>query len=372
MSINVKDIRNEIRLSGAIENYFIQKDDKAKRLFDGGDRFKKGDTYTSYNGYIDVRTSEDDFVRVNIQSEYRTKKDGNPTDQTLSLEAMSEGELPSLRKTGNLLETPLISFFGDYNGVPSMKFNDNYYASKDGSAVQSIRIDLGFANFSVKEPSKDGDYSNKREFKNEFVVHGYVTKLDEEIVKDEETGRVKLHIEVPYTYGSEAKGNLVVRSMPLDLIGGMSVDDEGEFDVAELLVEEENTAGITELSWRIDGHIHGFIDTPQVQKSEESSGGRSLRRGRKSVDTSSSRGKYVQEFMIDYIAILGDDGDLFDRDDIKDAINARKADLENKIRKATEGDSSSASDSQAPRARIGRGASSSDSGEAKPRQRRGW
>mgnify|MGYP007057721979 CR=1 FL=1 len=44
MGIQDRDMKNKIELSGILMAYNIKKDDKAKRLFDGGDRFKKGDT----------------------------------------------------------------------------------------------------------------------------------------------------------------------------------------------------------------------------------------------------------------------------------------------------------------------------------------
>lgn len=332
MAMNVKDFSNVISLNGVVEDYFISKDPKAKRLFDGGDRFKKGDTYTSYTGYIDVRTSPNDIVRVNIQSEYTLKQNGDPTAQTDALESMANKEVPKFKTTNNLLETPLISFFGDYKGVPSFKFNDNYYVAKDGSVVEGIRIDLGFAKFSLKDPSKNEDFSDKEEFMNEFVVNGVITKIDEELVNNEETGRVKVKAQIPYSYGSEERNNFVVRSMPIDLIAGMSSDDEGEFDMAELIVEEDEENGVIDFSWQIIGHIHGYVETTETAKPTET-GGRRLGRGRQTVNTN-TKSTYKQEFMIDGIGILGADGDLFDLDDLREAINARLVDIENKKKKA--------------------------------------
>ena len=371
MAMNVKDFKNVIQLSGAVENYFISKDPKAKRLFDGGDRFKKGDTYTSYTGYIDVRTSPDDIVRVNIQSEFTLKKDGDPTAQTEALEAMSNKEVPKFKTTNNLLETPLISFFGDYQGVPSFKFNDNYYVAKDGSVVEGIRVDLGFAKLSLKEPSKTGDYSDGKEFKNVFVVSGVITKIDEELVKDEETGRVKVKVQVPYSYGSEERNNFVVRAMPMDLIAGMSSDDEGEFDMAELIVEEDEENGVVDFSWEINGHIHGFVETTESAKPTET-GGRRLGRGRQTINTN-VKSTYKQEFMIDGIDILGEDGDLFDLDDLREAVNARLVDIENKKKKAEANVSAEATPTRSSRINRG-GDSNSDSstGTRSTGRKRGW
>lgn len=330
MTMNIKDFRNEIRLAGAIENYFIQKDPKAKRGYDGGDRFKKGDTFTEYKGYIDVRTSADDVVRIGVQSEWSVYN-GEPTKVSEALEAMSNNEIPTYRKTQSLADTPLISFFGrDKQENPQMKFGDNYYPNKEGQMVESIRTDLGFAKFSIKDPSVDCDYSNTKEFQNEFIINGVITDLKDEVIKDEETGRVLVKVQVPYTYGSEEKGNLVVRAMPITLVAGMSSDEEGEFDMAELIMEEEDEAGVTELSWKINGHIHGYTDVPVAPVQEDAGGRRRL--GRKTVDTQ-NKGKHVQEFMIDGIDILGEDGDLFDMDDLQEAINARRVDMENKAKK---------------------------------------
>lgn len=334
MAMNVKDFKNVIKLQGCIEGYYIKKDPKAKRKYDGGDRFKKGDTFTEYTGFIDVRTSKEDVVRINVQSEWSVYN-GEPTKVSLALEAMSNNEILTYAKTGSLTETPLISFFGkDKQGNDQLKFNDNYYPDKTGGMVETIRTDLGYAKFSIKDPSVDGDFSNTKEFQNEFIVCGVITDLKEEMVKDEETGRVVVKVQVPYAQGSEEKNNLVIRAMPLTLIAGMSSDEEGEFDMAELILDEEDEAGVIDLSWQINGHIHGYTDQP-AQPKQEDSGRRRL--GRKTVDTN-NRGKHIQEFLIDGIDILGEDGEgeLFSKEDLKDAINARRVDMENKKKKAQE------------------------------------
>lgn len=371
MAMNIKDFRNEIRLSGAIENYFIQKDPKAKRMFDGGERFKKGDTFTEYKGYIDVRTSPEDVVRIGVQTEW-SEYNGEPTKVSVALEAMSNNEIPTYRKTQSLADTPLISFFGrDKQENPQMKFSDNYYATKEGLMVETIRTDLGFAKFSIKDPSANCDWSDTKEFQNEFIVSGVITDLKDEVVKDEETGRVLVKVQVPYTYGSEEKGNLVVRAMPITLVAGMSSDEEGEFDMAELIMEEEEEAGVTDLSWKINGHIHGWTDVPEQPK-EDTSGRRRL--GRKTVDTQ-NKGKHVQEFMIDGIDILGEDGELFDLDDLQDAINARRVDMENKAKKKAESADAPKSDSRSRITRDEKPSESASAGTGAGRaggRRRGW
>ena len=95
MSFNKKDFKNNINLSGIVYDYSIKKDTDAKRMFDSEGRFKRGDKYTSYNGYISVLTSVEpmNYVRVNVQTEYKTYKSGSntgkPTSATLALEEMA-------------------------------------------------------------------------------------------------------------------------------------------------------------------------------------------------------------------------------------------------------------------------------------------
>ena len=55
--------------------------------------------------------------------------------------------------------------------------------------------------------------------------------------------------------------------------------------------------------------------------------------------------------MIDGIDILGADGDLFDLDDLREAINARLVDIENKKKKAE----ANASSESSPTSRASRG-----------------
>ena len=182
MAFNKKQFKNNINLSGVVLNYSIKKDANAKRMFDGGDRFKKGDTYTSYNGYVDVLTSVEpmNYVRVNVQTEYKTYKSGNnvgkPTSATLALEEMANKTLPTYRKTGKVNETPTVSVFG--NEPYNFKFTDNFYFKKDTmELVETINTDLGFANLVI------GDPVDEPRFANEFTIHAYASKLDEELDK---------------------------------------------------------------------------------------------------------------------------------------------------------------------------------------------
>lgn len=368
MAFNKKQFKNNINLSGVVLNYSIKKDENAKRMFDGGDRFKKGDTYTSYNGYVDVLTSVEpmNYVRVNVQTEYKTYKSGNntgkPTSATLALEEMANKTLPTYRKTGKVNETPTVSVFG--NEPYNFKFTDNFYFKKDTmELVETINTDLGFANLVI------GDPVDEPRFANEFTIHAYASKLDEELDKDGlPTGRMVVTASVPYTYGRDENEKVLAFDIPL--IGGLCEDEEGEYDMAEYLVAEEEDQGFTEFSWELVGSIHSWTDAP-VQQVEEGASRRG--RGRKAKEV--VNGKHMVEFLLEGFYILGEDGDVFSQDDMLEASKARQVLVETKRKKAEEGSSepqASTQRSMSGRA-SGRGGASGTSTSGTTRgSRRGW
>lgn len=367
MSFNKKDFKNNINLSGIVYDYLIKKDTDAKRMFDSEGRFKRGDKYTSYNGYISVLTSVEpmNYVRVNVQTEYKTYKSGNnvgkPTSATLALEEMANKTLPTYRKTGKVNETPTVSVFG--NEPYNFKFTDNFYFKKDTmELVETINTDLGFANLVI------GDPVDEPRFSNEFTIHAYASKLDEELDKDGlPTGRMVVTASVPYTYGRDENEKVLAFDIPL--IGGLCEDEEGEYDMAEYLVAEEEDQGFTEFSWELVGSIHSWTDAP-VQQVEEGTSRRG--RGRKAKEV--VNGKHMVEFLLEGFYILGEDGDVFSQDDMLEASKARQVLVETKRKKAEE--SSNEPQASTQRSMSGRasgrgGASASTSGTTRS-SRRGW
>ena len=131
MAFNEKQFKNNINVRGVLFNYSIKKDAEAKRTFDREGFFKKGDKFTEYRGFVDILTNVEtgSYVRVNVQSEYKTynsgANQGKATVLTETLEAMANKEIETFRKTGKVEETPTVSVWGrePYN----FKFGDNFY-----------------------------------------------------------------------------------------------------------------------------------------------------------------------------------------------------------------------------------------------------
>lgn len=370
MAFNKKDFRNNINVRGILLNYSIRKDTEAKRMYDREGYFKKGDKFTELKGYVDIMTDPvtGNYVRINIQTEPKTYKTGankgKPTALTLTLEDMANKELDTFRKTGKVDETPTVSVWGrePYN----FKFGDNFYF-KDGELVETVTTDLGFANLTVGEPEAEP------RFENEFVVHAYASKLDEELDKDGlPTGRMIVTASVPYVTGSEENEKVLAFNIPL--IGGMCEDEEGEYDVAELLNEEEDDQGFVDFCWELCGSIHSWTDVP-VQQSNDVSTRRG--RGRKAKEVAT--GKHNSELLLEGFYLLGEDGDVFSPDDMLEASKARQILVENKRKKAEEKEQGNTSNSKrdlggrsSGRGALSASTASSSSSEAPKRGRRNW
>ena len=327
MAFNEKQLKNNINVRGLVLNYSIKKDAEAKRMYAREGEFKVGDKFTEFRGFVDVLTDVEtgSYVRVNIQTEPKTYKSGaktgQPTDLTLALEAMASKELDTYRKTGKVEDTPTVSVWGrePYN----FKFGDNFYF-KDGELVETVTTDLGFANMNVGDPEAEP------RFENDFTVHAYVSKLEEETDKDDlPTGRVIVTASVPYIMGRDENKKVVAFNIPL--IGGMCEDEEGEYDIAKMLLDEQNEYGVVDYCWELTGRIHSWSDTPvtQVEEAQTRRGG-----GRKArvVET----GRHKCEFLLEGYYLLGEDGDAFSQEDMAEAFKARQILVENKRKKAEE------------------------------------
>ena len=105
MAFNEKQFKNNINVRGVLFNYSIKKDAEAKRMFDREGFFKKGDKFTEYRGFVDILTNVEtgSYVRVNVQSEYKTynsgANQGKATALTEALEAMANKEIETFRKS---------------------------------------------------------------------------------------------------------------------------------------------------------------------------------------------------------------------------------------------------------------------------------
>ena len=327
MAFNEKQFKNNINVRGVLFNYSIKKDAEAKRTFDREGFFKKGDKFTEYRGFVDILTNVEtgSYVRVNVQSEYKTynsgANQGKATALTEALEAMANKEIETFRKTGKVEETPTVSVWGrePYN----FKFGDNFYF-KDGELIETVTTDLGFANMTIGDPEAEP------RFENDFTVHAYVSGMKEEEDKDGlPTGRVIVTASVPYAYGRDENKKILAFNIPL--IGGMCEDEEGEYDIAQMLIDEQENYGVVDYCWELTGRIHSWTDTPVAQVEETTS-----RRGGGRRAKQVENGKHMCEFLLEGYYLLGEDGDAFSQEDMLEASKARQILVETKRKKAEE------------------------------------
>lgn len=364
MGIQDKDMKNKIELSGILMAYNIKKDDKAKRLFAREGHFEVGDTYTRYTGFVDVLTDLDtnNYVRVNVDTEYKTYQSGaskgQPTAMTDLMEDLSAKKVDSYNKTKDVSATPTISVWG--REPYHFQFTDNFYF-KDGNLVESLQTNLGFANLTLGEPTKEP------QFKNIFAVHGVVSDIRDEVDKDDNpTGRTIVEAFVPYSTGRDENKKVLAFKIPL--VATACVDEEGDYDMGEIIQEEEQDAGVIGYSVMLVGSIRSWQEGAIQAPSRE--GGRKGR-GKKFVETTQTR--HFSELLLEGYDFLGDDGDLFDEEDIEDAIKARQIQVETKRKKAEE----KASGASIEKPRMGRGgasagASASSTGGRASGRKRSW
>lgn len=327
MTIAKENMKNKIEVEGVLMNYSIKKDENAERKFARDGQFKVGDKYTRYSGYVDVLTNPTtgNYVRIDIDTEPKTYKsganEGKPTALTLLMESLSKKELDSYNKTRNVATTPTVSVWG--REPFNFKFDDNWYF-KDDVLVETLQTKLGFANLNVGEPVAEP------RFKNEFVLYGYVSDIKDELdSKENPTDRVVVNAYVPYISGFGENEKVLAFKAPL--IAGVCVDEEGEYDMAQLILEEEQMAGVIGYSWKLTGSIHSWMDVPADMPQET---GRKRGVGRQVKET--VQGRHYSEILLEGIDILGTDGEVFSEEDIEQAVKARQILIETKRKEREE------------------------------------
>ena len=325
MEINVKDIFNEVSISGVVAGYKIEKKQSKMMWDDERNGLKKGDPINQYNGYITIQTGENQFATVNVQRN-ENFFDGQPDYATQALEAMANEQVETYFKTRDFTKTPTISV---YKGV---KLSDNYYVS-NGELHENLRVDLGFGRLYVNEPTEEPRLINR------FEVSGVVHRIDPEVDKDgEETGRAVVKLLVPYTHGNKA--NQVIRCMKLDVVAGVCEDEEGTYDLGAMLLEDANE--VEGLSWKFVGELNGYYEEQEQQVDTGTRRGYGVRT---TVQTNRTR-KF--EYKLLGLDIL-QDGEAFSQEDINEALQARETHIAELYKRDEE------KQKQAPQAPQGRG-----------------
>ena len=314
MAINVKDIVNSVSLNGVVAGYKIEKRESKMMWDDEKNGRKKGDTVNQYVGYVTVQTGENEFATVNVQN-IENFYNGEPDFTTQALEQMANEKVDTFYKTKDLTQTPTISIYG------GVKINDNYYVT-NGELHESLRVDLGFGRISLKEPSEDPRFGNT------FSLNAVVEDVVPEVKNDEETGRAIVHLVVPYTYGS--KSNQVIRAMKMQVVAGVCVDEEGEYDLGEMILDAPDE--LIGYSWEVEGSLHGYFEETDTQQEEPSEGRKGFGRQRKTTQTNRKR---ISEYTLKGIYLL-QDGDAFEEEDIREARQERERHIAELIKKDEE------------------------------------
>lgn len=310
MAMNVNDFTNQITLKGVVSGYKITKQEAKMMWNDERNGLKIGDPITQYQGYVTVKTGDNQFATVNVrknQSFYNEELDA--TSQ--ALEDMANEVVDTFGKVKDVSKTPAITIRG-------AKITDNYYV-REQELHQSLNVDLGFGRIYVTEPVENP------EFENTLNIAALVKDVVAETDKDgDETGRAVVKVLVPYTYGSEKKGNQVTRAMQMEFVAGVYEDEEGEYDLGSDLLNYSNE--VLDYSYILIAELNTYYleDKPQVDENQP-------RRGfgkRAIVDTQRQR---KSEFLLTGLDMVKD-GDAFPEEDMDEAVQARKKDIAEKMK----------------------------------------
>lgn len=187
----------------------------------------KGDNGKYINGSLVVKAGEFTEVTIKVMVN-ETNKEGKVKKAYETLQKILNGSFQTMVEVPEE-EAAKVKIWG--NGDFTPKFKEEIYKKEGSEEVKtSVSIDLGFGNIVIDGDVKPEDYKAK------FDVEVFVTKIEEEIIEDEETGRVKV------TGWTPVYGGTVI---PLTIICGTLKDDDGnDYDFAEDIrsqVREEDT-----------------------------------------------------------------------------------------------------------------------------------
>lgn len=302
MAKEFKNTVNSIAILGAIKSCDLKKGEAVDK--------NTKQKYNYINGKVTIKTGENQEVDVKVYAKEKyTTKDGevktNKKYETF-LGLINE-TLPTMVKVSEE-EATKVSIWG--NGDFTPQFKDNFYPAQDGTMIETLDIDLGFGNFTVKEPNQ----VTPQEYKAEFSVTVFVKDVQEEMDKEEQpTGRAKVLCYVPTRDG---------KAFPMTLIAGKVYDENGEeaYDFGQDVlagVQPQDTVQF----W---GDITFEKITKKVKRGGES--GRSIG-GRDVYDTKTT---YVKEYRVTAGSLYEDEERAFQMEDVQEAVKQRTIEMENK------------------------------------------
>ncbi len=277
---------NKIDVVGVI------KDHKLKHG-EGTDRETQA-KYNYVNGQVTIKCGETREIDIKVYAK-QFNKNGTENKKYNNLMSVINGEYLTMAQVSEE-EAHKVSVWGNGNFTPQLK--DNFYA-KDGKVSETIDLDLGMGNFTVKEPHT----VTPEDYKAEFEVNVFVYEVAEEVNREEQpTGRAKVTSFVPL-YGGKV--------LPLTMYAGKVLESDGsEYDFGADVLNGVS-AGDTVAFW---GEICFEKSTISVAKEGNAIG------GRQKTETKTIR---VKEFVVTGGSIIDDYEKAFEQDDIQEAVKQR-------------------------------------------------
>ncbi len=245
------------------------------------------------NGSIIIKAGQFTELELKVFANEKSKE-GKVRKVYTTLKQILDKEFQTLADGASEEDAVKIRVWGNDGFTP--QFREEMYVTDNNKDETTTRIsvDLGFGNVTIANDTKPEDY------KATFDVEMFIAKIEEEVKNQEETGRVIVKGYVP-VYGGEV--------IPLTVIAGIVVDDEGEFNFGEQ-IRNEISEGSTINLW-------GDIDFKSIITKTEKGG--SL--GRAKIE---EKREYVHDLVATGGDIVDDPDDEFDEDLIRQACGERK------------------------------------------------
>lgn len=305
MANEFKGVNNKITIMGAISSVNLKKGETTDK--------KTNEKCNYISGKVTVKAGESRQIEVKAYAkEFNVTKEGEKKENKKykSLLGLIDGTYPTMT-TVSEEEATKVSIWGNGNFTP--QFKDNFYKGSNGEMVESLEIDLGMGNFTIKEPHQVTPEQYKAEFEVTVFVHDVVEETNKE---EQPTGRAKVQAYVPMYNG---------KVFPITLVAGKVVDQTGEeYDFGQDVlngVQPQDT--IT---------FYGEIAFEQTEITVKRGGeGRSI--GREVYDTKTVR---VKELRVVGGTFIDDPDLMFQLEDIQEAVKQRKIEMENKKNEESE------------------------------------
>ena len=261
---------------------------------------KDGKEFEAISGSLVIACGEFKTVEIRLMVNKLTKK-GTVNKTYEKLLGFIKGDY--LTMVDNIEEATRVKIRG--NGDVTPKLEENRFANKERTEVITApSVSLGFGNITIDNTIPEED------FKAMVDINVYVSSIEEEMVNDEETGRVIMQTYLPLY----AKEGLDI--MPLKVVAGIlpATETEDECDVAQA-VRDYISEGDTVNMW-ID------INHERIVKKVAKGGGI----GRAKVEDSTT---YINEFVMIGGEPIDDVEKQFDEELIKKALQERQIKLDN-------------------------------------------